>query len=115
MITQIWDIKIDLNLHRLFVIILSYYLESFKKIVQLNLQIYALVQLQTTYLQMIFVFKVISQIWDIKIDPNLHRLFVINLSYYLESFKKIVQLDLQMQIYALVPLQTTYLEIFFCV
>ena len=76
-ITQIWDIKIDPNLHRLFVINLSYYLESFKKIVQLDLQIYALVPLQTTYLEIFFVFKVISQIWHIELRPNLHKLSVL--------------------------------------
>ena len=76
-ITQTWDIKIDPNLHRLFVINLCYYLESFKKIVQLDLQIYALVPLQTTYLEIFFVFKVISQIWHIELRPNLHKLSVL--------------------------------------
>ena len=59
------------------------------------------------------VFLVICQIWHIEISPNLHRLSVLKLFYYLESFKKIVYYDLQ--IYALVPLQITYLEIFSCV
>ena len=58
-------------------------------------------------------FVVISQIWQIEIRPNSHRLSVLKLSYYLESFKEIVHYNLQ--IYALVPLQTTYLEIFSCV
>ena len=41
------------------------------------------------------VFVAISQIWHIKIHPNSHRLTVLVLSYYLESFKKIVFEDLK--------------------
>ena len=88
----------------------SYYLENFKKIVYQDLQIYALVPLQTKCFR---VFVVISQIRHIEIRPNSHRLSVLELSYYLQSFKKIVYQDLN--ICALVPLQTTYLEIFSCV
>ena len=60
------------------------------------------------------VFLVISQIWHIEIRLNWQRLSVLKLSYYLESFKKIRILG-STDIYALVPLQTTYLEIFSCV
>ena len=84
-ISQIWHIEIRPNSHRLFVLDLSYYLESFKKIVYWDLQIYAMVPLTTTYLEIFFVFVAIPQIWHIKIRPNSHRLTVLVLSYYLDN------------------------------
>ena len=90
-ISQIWHIEIRPNSHRLSVF--KSYLTIWRVSRKSYIRIYRYMpwyHLQPHIWKYFLVFVAISQIWHLKIHPNSHRLAVLVLSYYLESFKKIV-------------------------